>query len=70
MIITYGDIILQFRKEHEELCHLVDDCRPSDEIFGVPSEPYTIIIWLKDGRRLLYKYDGNNSELKELETTN
>ena len=52
--MTYGEIYKQFLKETCMDLSIVDDYRPCCEMFDVPNIPNAIIIWLKDGGKLIY----------------
>lgn len=51
---TYGDIFEEFIRETHVDRQLIDDYRPCCEMFGVPNIRNAIVVWLRNGAKLIY----------------
>lgn len=51
---TYGDIFNKFLNETYIDKQLIDDYRPCCEIFGVPNIDNAIVVWLRNGAKIIY----------------
>lgn len=59
--LTYGDIFSKCMEQHPELKGKVSDYRLIDSgIYGFDYKENSIIIWLTNGTRILYYYDGKD----------
>lgn len=59
--LTYGDIFSKCMEQHPELKGKVSDYRPADPgIYGSDYKENSIVIWLTNGARILYYYDGKD----------
>lgn len=50
---TYGDLYKEFLEKFESTVG-VEDYRPCVEMYGVPNIDSAIVMWLKDGTRVIY----------------
>lgn len=54
--MTYGELFKDFLQNtninNDDT--VIYDYRPCDEMYGVPSIPNAIVIWLKDGTKIIY----------------
>ncbi len=51
---TYGMLYQEFISKTKISTNTIDDYRPCCEMFGVPNINNAILIWLKDGTKLIY----------------
>ena len=51
--MTYGEIMEQFCVTIQDQGNIID-WRPCEEMFGVPTIPGAIVIWLKDKSQVIY----------------
>lgn len=58
--VTYGDIISEFIQKFPNVDY--EDIRPCWECYGVPTISNAIVVWLKDGSKLIY-VKGNKDEV-------
>lgn len=54
---TWRHIYNQFMIKTGIHPHKVKDYRPCVDMFDVPNIPESIVVWLKDGGRIIYTYD-------------
>lgn len=52
--MTYGDIFEKFVRETYIDEQLIDDYRPCCEMFGVPNIANAIVVWLRNGAKIIY----------------
>lgn len=52
--MTYGEIYKQFLEETKMDRKIIEDYRPCVEMYGVPDMPEGIVVWLKNGWRIIY----------------
>lgn len=66
--MTYGDIYEEFLLK----CNCVEDIedyRPCNEMYGVPTISYAIVVWFKDKSKIIYISENakiQDSKIKEL----
>lgn len=54
-MITYGDIFKEFCESvNTGLTDQIRDYRPCDPMFDVPFIPGGILVWLKNGAKIIY----------------
>ena len=51
---TYEDIFNNFVNETHIDKQLIDDYRPCCEMFGVPNIANAIVVWLRNGAKVIY----------------
>lgn len=51
-VATYGDIISEFLQKFPNADY--NDIRPCWDYYGVPTISNAIVVWLKDGSKLIY----------------
>lgn len=66
--MTYGEIYKEFLSETKIDAKLIDDYRNCCETYGFPYIPYAIIVWLKNGSKIIYISD--NAEKLDKERDN
>lgn len=52
--MTYSDIFEEFIRETHIDRHLINDYRPCCEMFDVPNIANAIVVWLKNGSKIIY----------------
>lgn len=55
-ILTYGDIYKQFIADTGMSESLIDDYRPCVKTYDVPTISDAIVVWLKNGSKIIYIY--------------
>ena len=55
-MLTYGDIYKQFIADTGMSESLIDDYRPCVEAYDVPTISDAIVVWLKNGSKIIYIY--------------
>ena len=58
--MTYGDIYKEFKNVTNTPEVMIDDYRPCVEMYDVPNIPNAIVIWLKNGAKIIYISKGEN----------
>jgi hypothetical protein len=57
--MTYGDIYRDFKSVTNISSELIDDYRPCMEMYGVPFIADAIVVWLKNGDKIIYVKKGD-----------
>ena len=52
--MTYKEIYLEFEKYTNIELAIIDDSRPCLSFYGVPSIKNAILVWLKNGSKIIY----------------
>lgn len=54
--MTYGELFKDFLQKTNITDNdtIIEDYRPCDQMYGVPSIPNAIVIWFKDGTKIIY----------------
>lgn len=58
---TYGDIYHEFKSKTGIPGSRINDFRPCIEMYGVPTIPGAIVVWLNDGSRIIYIPEENTN---------
>jgi hypothetical protein len=53
MFMTYGELEKEFENKIKNPDD-IDDFRPCEEMYGVPTILGAIVIWFKDGSKMIY----------------